>query len=216
MAEHRLDDALAWAQNALALGSGDSSPWAIAGDALADVGDYSGAAEAYSKLDRALMAPRTRSWLSPTSGTAACHFFGSLRAIHRAPSSSCIARYDGDRDAHARREYRLEPIPARRRTLPDGQMAGAADRPISRRSMDSPGTTAPSQGSRRSASRRASFGKPPVSFRKQLRRCLIPNMLPLSAISTRNSAQPQEASKEYALVEFIGYLSRNQSANPQP
>jgi tetratricopeptide (TPR) repeat protein len=51
MAEHRFDDALTWAQNALAQGSGDPSPWAIAGDALADMGDYKGAAEAYAKLE---------------------------------------------------------------------------------------------------------------------------------------------------------------------
>src|ERR1700756_746097 len=51
MAEHRFDDALTWAQKALALGSGDPSPWAIAGDALADRGDYVGASQAYSKLD---------------------------------------------------------------------------------------------------------------------------------------------------------------------
>jgi tetratricopeptide (TPR) repeat protein len=51
MVEHRFDDALTWAQRALALGSGDPSPWAIAGDALADMGDYKGAAEAYSRLN---------------------------------------------------------------------------------------------------------------------------------------------------------------------
>jgi tetratricopeptide (TPR) repeat protein len=50
MAEHRFEDAYTWSQKALALGSGDPSPWAIAGDALADIGDYKGAAEAYSKL----------------------------------------------------------------------------------------------------------------------------------------------------------------------
>jgi tetratricopeptide (TPR) repeat protein len=50
MAEHRFEDALTWAQKALALGSGDPSPWAIAGDALADRGDYQGASEAYSRL----------------------------------------------------------------------------------------------------------------------------------------------------------------------
>jgi len=50
MVEHRFDDALSWAQRALALGSGDPSPWAIAGDALADMGDYNGASEAYSRL----------------------------------------------------------------------------------------------------------------------------------------------------------------------
>lgn len=50
MAEHRFEDAYNWAQRALAVGSGDPSPWAIAGDALADVGEYKSAAEAYSKL----------------------------------------------------------------------------------------------------------------------------------------------------------------------
>ena len=51
MAEHRFEDALTWAQRALALGSGDPSPWAIAGDALADMGDYKGASDAYSRLE---------------------------------------------------------------------------------------------------------------------------------------------------------------------
>src|SRR5580700_1922124 len=50
MVEHRFADALTWAQKALALGSGDPSPWAIAGDALADMGDYKSAADAYSRL----------------------------------------------------------------------------------------------------------------------------------------------------------------------
>jgi tetratricopeptide (TPR) repeat protein len=50
MVEHRFEDALMWSQKALALGSGDPSPWAIAGDALADMGDYGGAAEAYAHL----------------------------------------------------------------------------------------------------------------------------------------------------------------------
>jgi tetratricopeptide (TPR) repeat protein len=53
MAEHQFEDALTWAQKALALGSGDPSPWAIAGDALADMGDYKGASEAYSRLKSA-------------------------------------------------------------------------------------------------------------------------------------------------------------------
>jgi tetratricopeptide (TPR) repeat protein len=50
MAEHQFDQAYIWAQKALAVGSGDPSPWAIAGDALADMGDYQNAADAYSML----------------------------------------------------------------------------------------------------------------------------------------------------------------------
>ena len=50
MAEHQFEDALSWAQAALALGSGDPSPWAIVGDALTDLGEYERADEAYARL----------------------------------------------------------------------------------------------------------------------------------------------------------------------
>ncbi len=50
MGEHRFSDALTFAQKALALGSGDLSPFAIVGDAYADMGDYAKAAAAYARL----------------------------------------------------------------------------------------------------------------------------------------------------------------------
>lgn len=50
MGEHRFADALAYAQKSLALGSGDSSPLAIAGDAYADTGEYDTAMDVYLKL----------------------------------------------------------------------------------------------------------------------------------------------------------------------
>ncbi len=50
MGEHRFDDALANAEKALSLGSGDLSPYAIVGDAYTDTGDYEKAAVAYSRL----------------------------------------------------------------------------------------------------------------------------------------------------------------------
>ena len=50
MAEHQFEDALSWAQAALALGSGDPSPWAIVGDALTDLGEYERADDAYARL----------------------------------------------------------------------------------------------------------------------------------------------------------------------
>jgi tetratricopeptide (TPR) repeat protein len=51
MGEHRFGDAVTYAQNALALGSGDLSSFAIVGDANADMGEYERAAVAYSRLD---------------------------------------------------------------------------------------------------------------------------------------------------------------------
>ena len=50
MAEHRFQDALTWAENALELGSGDPTPWGIVGDALTDMGDYEKAETAYARL----------------------------------------------------------------------------------------------------------------------------------------------------------------------
>lgn len=50
MGEHQFEEALFWAQAALAEGSGDPSPWAIVGDALTDLGEYDRAADAYARL----------------------------------------------------------------------------------------------------------------------------------------------------------------------
>jgi tetratricopeptide (TPR) repeat protein len=50
MGEHRFTDALTYAQKALSLGTGDVSPFAIVGDAYADMGEYDKAAAAYARL----------------------------------------------------------------------------------------------------------------------------------------------------------------------
>jgi tetratricopeptide (TPR) repeat protein len=50
MGEHRFQDALMYAERALSLGSGDLSPFAIEGDAYADMGEYDNAAIAYARL----------------------------------------------------------------------------------------------------------------------------------------------------------------------
>lgn len=50
MGEHRFSDALRYAQKALSLGTGDVSPFAIVGDAYADMGEYDKAADAYGRL----------------------------------------------------------------------------------------------------------------------------------------------------------------------
>ncbi len=50
MGEHRFTDALSYAQKALSLGTGDVSPFAIVGDAYADMGEYEKAGSAYARL----------------------------------------------------------------------------------------------------------------------------------------------------------------------
>jgi tetratricopeptide (TPR) repeat protein len=60
MGEHRFAEALNYAQKALSLGTGDVSPFAVVGDAYADMGEYDKAAAAYSRLTPRdmLLAPR--------------------------------------------------------------------------------------------------------------------------------------------------------------
>jgi len=50
MGEHRFADALTFAEKALSLGAGDVSPFAIVGDAYADMGEYDKAMDAYARL----------------------------------------------------------------------------------------------------------------------------------------------------------------------
>ena len=50
MGEHRFIDAASYAHKALSLGTGDVSPFAIVGDAYADMGEYDRAHEAYGRL----------------------------------------------------------------------------------------------------------------------------------------------------------------------
>jgi tetratricopeptide (TPR) repeat protein len=50
MGEHRFTDALTYSQKALSLGTGEVSPFAIVGDAYADMGEYDKAAAAYARL----------------------------------------------------------------------------------------------------------------------------------------------------------------------
>ena len=67
MGEHRFKDALAYAQKAIGLGSGNLAAFAIEGDAYTDLGDYDDAAAAYKTvqtLSRALSAPSTLSYMS--------------------------------------------------------------------------------------------------------------------------------------------------------
>ena len=49
--EHRFKDALAYAQKALTFGTGDLTPYATAGDALLEMGEYDQASAAYSHLN---------------------------------------------------------------------------------------------------------------------------------------------------------------------
>jgi tetratricopeptide (TPR) repeat protein len=75
MGEHRFADALSYAQKALSLGTGDVSPFAIVGDAYADMGEYDKSAVAYGRL-----TPRDMT-LSPRAAYARDSRLSYLRFI---------------------------------------------------------------------------------------------------------------------------------------
>jgi tetratricopeptide (TPR) repeat protein len=67
MGEHRFQDALAYAQQAIRLGSGNLAAFAIEGDAYTDLGDYEEADAAYTALQtlgRAVSAPTALAYMS--------------------------------------------------------------------------------------------------------------------------------------------------------
>ncbi len=84
MGEHRFSDAVTYAQNALALGSGDLSSFAIVGDANADMGEYERAAVAYSRLD---ISGGAHSPTTSTCVTAAPRILNLSLAIQRERSA---------------------------------------------------------------------------------------------------------------------------------
>jgi tetratricopeptide (TPR) repeat protein len=98
MGEHRFIDAVTYAEKALSLGSGDLSPFAIVGDANADMGEYERAAIAYSRLDvsddsasqpRSVYVRDSRtSYLKFVSGDTA----GAIRLMQSAVAAGTEAR----------------------------------------------------------------------------------------------------------------------------
>lgn len=76
MGEHRFTDALTYSEKALALGSGDVSPFATVGDAYADMGEYRKAAAAYARLTPPEMT------LSPRAAYARDSRLAYLKFIH--------------------------------------------------------------------------------------------------------------------------------------
>ena len=98
MGEHRFQDALTYAQRALSLGAGDLSPFAIVGDAHADMGEYDQAAVAYSRLTPPdEVTPQPRNTYVRDSRTSYLKFIsgdtdGAVRLMQSAVAAGSQAR----------------------------------------------------------------------------------------------------------------------------
>jgi tetratricopeptide (TPR) repeat protein len=206
MAEHRFGDALAWAHNALALGSGDSSPWAIAGDALADVGDYGGAAEAYAKLQSSYGSEDEKlavsyqqdsrmSFLRLVAGDSQ----GAIQLMHRAVRTAIGTHMPAENIAWSQFQLGEE-------LYQTGNLAGARTAYLA--ALDEfPGYYRALAGLAKVGVAQGQLREAASLYQKALAAVPYPEYAAALGDIYQKLRQPQEASKEYALVEFIGYLS---------
>jgi len=207
MAEHRFDDALAWAQKALALGSGDPSPWAIAGDALADMGDYAGASQAYSKLDSVFGSEDEKlafsyqrdtrtSFLRFIAGDTA----GAIDLMRSAIQKAIEMHMPVENIAWS--EYQLG-----EELFQTGEMASAEKAYLA--ALDQyPGYYRGLAGLAKVRASQARYSDAVDLFKKAIAAVPYPEYAAALGDVYQKLGNAQEARKQFELVEFIGYLSQ--------
>jgi tetratricopeptide (TPR) repeat protein len=207
MAEHRFDDALAWAQKALALGSGDPSPWAIAGDALADMGDYAGASQAYSKLDTlygsedeklafSYQRDTRMSFLRFIAGDTA----GAIDLMRSAIQKAIEMRMPVENIAWS--EYQLG-----EELFQTGEMA-LAEKAYLAALEEYPGYYRGLAGLAKVRAAQGRYTDAVDLFKKAIAAVPYPEYAAALGDVYQKLGNEQEAKKQYELVEFIGYLSQ--------
>ncbi len=207
MAEHRFEDALAWAQNAIALGSGDPSPWAIAGDALADMGDYAGAADAYSNLQRphASEAEKLAISYQRESRMSFLRFIagdtqGAIQLMSSALSTSIETHMPAENIAWT--QYQLGEELFQTGEIPPAEKAYLAaldEYPGYYRALAGLGKVRAAQGRYTDAAE---------LFKAALAVVPYPEYAAALGDVYQKIGEPEEAREQYELVEFIGHLSQ--------
>lgn len=207
MAEHRFSEALAWAERALALGSGDPSPWAIAGDALADMGDYDAAADAYGRLQNAFASEDEKLGLSferesrlSSLELVAGHTRKAVELMRGAVRTAIETHMPVENIAWS--EFQLG-----EELFQVGDYAAAERADLA--SLDEYPSYYRALGGL--AKVRAAQGKLDDAvelYKKALAVVPFPEYAAALGDVYQKLQQPDEAQKQYALVEFIGHLSQ--------
>jgi tetratricopeptide (TPR) repeat protein len=207
MVEHRFEDALTWAQKALALGSGDPSSWAIAGDALADMGDYRGAAEAYSRLKSSygsgdeklafLYQQDSRmSFLRFVAGDTQ----GAIQLMQSAVRTAVDLHMPAENIAWSQYQLGEEFFLAGETSEAEkAYLASLDEYPNYYRALAGLGKVRASQG------RYADAAK---LYKRAIAAVPYPEYAAALGDICQKAGQQEEAKKQYELVEFIGYLSQ--------
>jgi len=205
MGEHRFADALTYAQKALSLGTGDISPFAIVGDAYADMGEYEKASNAYGRLTprdmtlspRAAYARDSRlSYLKFIAGDTA----GAINLMKTAVTEGVEAQLPGENLAwlyYELGEYFTQAgDPA---SADSAYIAALKTHPGDYRSLAALAKLRANNGR---------YAEAIVLYQKAIAVVPMPIFIAeLGDLYAREGNQ-QEAQKQYALVEYIGRLGR--------
>jgi len=207
MVEHRFEDALTWAQKALALGSGDPSPWAIAGDALADMGDYKGASEAYGhltstygsedeKLAYSYQRDSRMSFLRFVAGDTS----GAIQFMRSAVRTAVETHMPAENIAWSQYQLGEELFLAGETSVAENAYLAALDNcPGYYRALASLAKVRASQGRYLDAIK---------LYNQAIAKVPYPEYAAALGDIYRQLGQPNDAKKQYDLVEFIAYLSQ--------
>jgi len=205
MGEHRFSDALTYAQKALSLGTGELSPFAIVGDADADMGEYDKAAAAYRRLTPRDMTPSPRaayardsrvSYLKFVSGDTA----GAIALMKNAVAEGVQAQLPAENLAwlyYELGEYETQ-----------AGDAGSADAAYLAALNIHPGDYRALAALGKLRANTGRFAEAIMLYQKAI--TIVPMPIFVSELGDlyAKSGNQTEARKQYALVEYIGLLGR--------
>ena len=205
MGEHRFTDALAYAQKALSLGTGELSPFAIVGDADADMGEYDKAAAAYGRLTPRDMTPSPRAAYARDSRVSYLKFIsgdtaGAIALMKKAVAEGIQAQLPAENMAWL--YYELGEYDTQAGDAPSADAAYLAAlniHPGDYRALAALGKL------------RANVGRyfdAIMLYQKAIAIVPMPIFVAELGDLYAKSGNHPEAQKQYALVEYIGLLGR--------
>jgi tetratricopeptide (TPR) repeat protein len=207
MGEHRFSDVLAYAQEAIALGSGNLAAFAVEGDAYTDIGDYDKASMAYNTLQAlggVVSSPLGLSYMLDSRKAYLCYLHGDSSEAIRLMNSAILA---GLQTNVPRENLAWLYFEMGERYFQSGDFANADS---SYRS----GITADPNHYRSLAGLakvRAAQGKFEESIQLYLRSIAVipfPSYVAELGDVYKKTGKSNEAQRQYDLVEYMGHLSK--------
>ena len=203
MGEHRFKDALMYSQRALSLGSGDVSSFAVVGDAYADMGEYDKATQAYARLTPRDMTLSPRAAYARDSRLAYLRFIsgdtaGAITLMKTAVAEGSEAQLPKENLAWL--YYELGEFATQAGDAASADQAYVAALTIH------PGDYRALAGLAKLRANHGQYAEAIELYKRAIAVVPMPIFVAELGDLYAKSGNPQEAKKQYALVEYIGLL----------